>query len=218
MGEVTVHKSGKSAAFFLWFFVIDSLLLKRKALKGGLQLLLPLENLSHQLVEGALGPFECFRTRLHIDYADLLGHLRRLSLVHFPLVLEVVLIANQQQVDLGHVSLLVDLLDPKVDHFEGLLVGDVKDQQDAINVAVVVGRDGVVSRGAGSVPDLDSDGVTVLQFKDLLLVLHSNGGGMVHTELLIHVLRQERTLTHVALPNYQHFYAHLILSAHTPII
>lgn len=68
---MTVHKSGKSAAFFFRFFVIDSLLLQRKAFKGGLQLLLPLEDLSHKLIKGTLGPFECFGAGLDIDYAYL---------------------------------------------------------------------------------------------------------------------------------------------------
>lgn len=33
---VTVYKSGISAAFFVWFFVIDGLLLEGEAFKGGL--------------------------------------------------------------------------------------------------------------------------------------------------------------------------------------
>lgn len=36
MCGMTVYKSGISAAFFLWFFVIDGLLLEGEAFKGGL--------------------------------------------------------------------------------------------------------------------------------------------------------------------------------------
>ncbi len=188
---MTVYKSGISAAFFLWFFVIDGLLLQCKALKGSLQLLLPLENLGHQLVEGTSGTLECFGAGLKVNDANLVSHSGRLAPLHLPLIIEVIFVTNEQEVDFGDIGLLIDLLDPKVDHFEGLMIGDIEDEEDAIHVAVVVGRDGVVARGACSVPDLHSDGVAVLQLEDLLLVLHPDGRGVVHVELLVHVLRQQ---------------------------
>ena len=208
---MTVHKSGISAAFFLWF-VIDCLLLEGKALEGSFKLLLALENLGDELIKGTPGTLECFGTGLDVHDAYLLGHSGGLALLNLTLVVEVVLVAHQQQVYLGDIGLLVDLLDPDVDQLEGLMVGDVEDEQDAVHVAVVVGRDGVVSSGACRVPDLHANGVAVFQLQDLLLVLHPDRGRVVHAELLVHVLGQQGALSHVALPDYQHLHSHLVLT------
>lgn len=215
--EVIVYKSGISAAFFLWLFVIDGLLLEGEAFEGGLELLLALQNLGDELVEGTPGTFECFGAGLDVDDAYLFCDGGGFVLLHFALVVEVVLVADEEQVDFGDIGLLVDLLDPEVDHFEGLVVGDVEDEEYAVDVAVVVGSDSVVAGGSGGVPDLHADGVAVLELEDLLLVLDADGGRVVHAELLVYVLRQQRALTHVALPDDQHLHPHLVL-AHTPII
>lgn len=188
---VTVYKSGISAAFFVWFFVIDGLLLEGEAFKGGLQLLFALEDLGHELVEGTASTFECFGAGLNVDDANLFGHRGCFILLDFTLIIEVILVADQKEVDFGDICLLVDLLNPEVDHFEGLVVRDIEDEEYAIDIAVVVGGDGVIAGGSSGVPDLHANGVAVLQFEDLLLVLNADGGRVVHAELLVYVLRQQ---------------------------
>jgi hypothetical protein len=58
------------------------------------------------------------------------------------------------------VSVLIDLCQPVLDVFEGLSIGDVVDQDDAVGSLVVGGGDGLEPFLAGSVPDLQLDGAS----------------------------------------------------------
>lgn len=210
-----MHKSGKSTAFLLRFAPICCHLLQLEPLNGRLQLLLALKDLGDELIESSSGALEGLGTGLDVDDADLLCDLGSGALVDLSALLEVDLVADEEEVDLGDVGLLVNLLDPEVDHFEGLAVGDVEDEEDAIYVSIIIGSDGVVAGGACSIPDLYANRAAVLQLHHLLLVLHSDGSRVAHAELLVHVLDQQRTLPHVTLSDYQQLHAYLLLSTHS---
>lgn len=205
----------RSAAFVFLFVRVCGPLLQLESLNGRLELLLALEDLGHELVECSPCAFEGLGAGFDVNDADLFCYLGSSARIDLPAFLEVDLVADEEEVDLGDVGLLVDLLDPEVDHFEGLAVGDVEDEEDAVDVAVVVGRDGVVAGGACGVPDLHADAAAVLQLHHLLLVLHPDGRRVAQAERLVHVLDQQRALPHVALPDYQQLHPHLLLSAHT---
>lgn len=67
------------------------------------------------------------------------------------LVDQVALVPDEELVD-ALVRVAVDLLQPLLDVVEGVLVGDVVDDDDAVRAPVVRGRDGPEPLLAGSVP------------------------------------------------------------------
>ena len=106
---------------------------------------------------------------------------------------------------------IIDLFDPVADHFEAGTGGYVEYQQDAIDVAIVVRGQGVIASRSSRVPDLHPH-LSTLSLERFLFVLYSDCDLMVGPELFVHVLSQQRTLAHTALPNYQQLHPNLLLS------
>jgi len=74
-----------------------------------------------------------------------------LRLRDLPLQLPIVLIADKKH--LGAVLYLIaELVEPVLSISERLFVGDVEDNQNAVNVAVADGGDGAVAFGSSCVP------------------------------------------------------------------
>ena len=177
------------SATTLLLLLAHLLLLQLEPLHCRLQFLLPLQDFSHQLVEGHPGIIKGLGAGLHIDNPDVLGNFPCLFLGNFPALLQIDLIPDEKQVDFGDISFLVDLLDPEVNHFEGLLIRNIKDEQDPVDVAIVVGSDGVVAGSAGGIPDLYPDGAAVLQLEGLLFVLYPDRYLVIGFKLLVYILR-----------------------------
>ena len=76
------------------------------------------------------------------------------------LVDEVGLVADEELVDVL-AGVAVDLAEPLLDVVEGLHVGAVKDEDDALGPAVVAAGDGAETLLAGSIPDLELDDLPV---------------------------------------------------------
>ena len=165
------------------------LLLQLEPLHCRLQFLLPLQDFSHQLVEGHPRIIKGLRTGLHIYNTDVLGYFPCFFLVNFPTLFQIDLIPNQKQVNFGNISFLVDLLDPEVNHFEGLLIRNIKDKQNPIDVTIVVRSDSIVSCGAGGIPNLYPDGTVILQLEGLLFVLYPDRYLVIGFKLLVYILR-----------------------------
>lgn len=127
---------------------------------------LTFENLTDDMVEGPLGLLSVLGASLEVldlgqwnAYKYLSGGLLGLHTGHSTVMLQVALVADEEQLHPGDIGVLIELADPVTNSFEGLFVGDVEDEQDSVAVLVVGGRDGTETLSASRIPNYFTHGV-----------------------------------------------------------
>jgi hypothetical protein len=176
-------------------------LLQTETLFAGDQLPLFIQNFGHKLIEGNLGTLKCLCTSLYVHNSDIFCNFTCVITCNLASLIQIYLVAHQQQIYFRYISRLTDLLDPIIDHFEAFLVAYVENKQNTVDFTIVVWSYRIVPRSPCRVPYLHPH-ASRLQFYSLLLVLDSDSRCMIRCELLIHILKQQRALPHVALPDY----------------
>eukprot|EP00315_Gephyrocapsa_oceanica_P002533 CAMPEP_0185340838 /NCGR_PEP_ID=MMETSP1363-20130426/98327_1 /TAXON_ID=38817 /ORGANISM="Gephyrocapsa oceanica, Strain RCC1303" /LENGTH=272 /DNA_ID=CAMNT_0027940067 /DNA_START=526 /DNA_END=1342 /DNA_ORIENTATION=+ len=106
--------------------------------------------------------------------------------------------------------MLLDGSHPRGDVGEGLLVGDVVDEEDAHGAAVVGRRDGLEPLLPRRVPDLQFDSLAV-QLHAPDLKVDPNRGDEGLREGVIGKPHQNRALPHAGIPNQKEFDEHVVL-------
>ena len=126
----------------------------------------------------------------------------------------IALVANEDARDIVR-GVLLNLAHPVLDGAEALSVGDVVSHDDAVSALVVAARDGLKALLAGSVPNLELNGLSVdIDGSDFLQTRLAREGGTYevdsdcgHEVVCEHVVsesEQQRGLSDSGVSNQQH--------------
>lgn len=160
-------------------------------------------DLSSQMEEGFLDVGIRLGRRLDIRHTELFGKLFCLLYRHDPLLFPVRLVADE---DLGDAfaGVLFDVGVPCAHVLKRLLVGHVKDKQDAHRTSVVGCRDGAEPFLSRSVPDLQLDALPV-QLDRADLKVNADGRNKGGCPRIVAEAQQETRLAHARVADQEQF-------------